>query len=52
MTLLTILFWFFVGGFFGALAMAMAAAAKDAGDREIAYWQGYNDGARTPEGRT
>jgi hypothetical protein len=38
------LLWFFVGGFFGALAMAMAAATRDSGDREIAYWQGFNEG--------
>jgi hypothetical protein len=40
------LLWFFIGGFFGALAMALAAASRDAGDREIAYWQGFKEGSR------
>lgn len=45
MTLALAFLFLFVGAFFGVLAMALAAAAKDSEDREAAYWRGFREGA-------
>jgi len=38
---------FFIGGFFGVLAMALAAASKDRDDFWAVYERGYADGVRS-----